>query len=396
MLVTKVIMPSNKYGIKCPYSMNPEGISIHNTANDASAMSEISYMINNNNKISFHEAIDDYRVVQGIEHNRNAWHAGDGHGFGNMKTIGIEICYSKSGGDRFTKAEQNAAERIAYLMKQYGWNLDKITDTRHTIGTHQNRSGKYCPHRTLDNGIERFYNMIREEYKKLTEENITGTPNIVVNESNNNTGRKIEEVVTINGVYTSSSATKKLNPVVKSGTITKIILGARNPYLLNGGNIGWVNDNCIVSSISSQEQINTNAHDTYLVKVTATALNIRQGVGTGTSVVGCIRDKGTYTIVETQGNWGKLKSGIGWICLDYTQKISKIDIDTKTEPIANFVKGQKVLLKLSAAKYCTGQTIPSSIKGKSYTIMQVGSGNTHPDGVLLKEIMSWVYKSDIQ
>lgn len=204
MLVTKVNMPSSKFGIKCPYPMKPEGITIHNTANDASAMSEVSYMIRNNNQVSFHEAIDDYRCVQGIEHNRNAWHAGDGHGFGNMKTIGIEICYSKSGGERFEKAERNAAERIAYLMKQYGWNLDNITDTRHTVGTHQNRSGKYCPHRTLDNGLERFYNMIREEYRELTGETAQGTPNIVVNENNNNTGRNVGDTVAINGVYTSS------------------------------------------------------------------------------------------------------------------------------------------------------------------------------------------------
>ena len=66
MLVTKVNMPSSKFGIKCPYPMKPEGITIHNTANDASAMSEVSYMIRNNNQVSFHEAIDDYRCVQGI------------------------------------------------------------------------------------------------------------------------------------------------------------------------------------------------------------------------------------------------------------------------------------------------------------------------------------------
>lgn len=132
----------------------------------------------------------------------------------------------------------------------------------------------------------------------------------------------------------------------------------------------------------------------YLVRVTASALNIRQGVGTGTPIVGCIRDKGTYTIVETQGNWGKLKSGAGWICLDYTKKV---DTPATSSPASvNFSKGQKVTLKTSANKYCTGQTIPSYIKGKTYTIMQVGSGNTHPDGVLLKEIMSWVYKSDVQ
>ena len=47
MLVTKVEMPSSKYARKCPYGMTPQGITIHNTANDASAMSEISYMMNN-------------------------------------------------------------------------------------------------------------------------------------------------------------------------------------------------------------------------------------------------------------------------------------------------------------------------------------------------------------
>lgn len=133
----------------------------------------------------------------------------------------------------------------------------------------------------------------------------------------------------------------------------------------------------------------------YLVKVTATALNIRAGAGTNYNIVGCIRDKGTYTIVETQGNWGKLKSGAGWICLDYTNKVSGGNISTPPQP-KTFSKGQRVTLKTSANKYCTGQTIPNSIKGKTYTIMQVGSGNTHPDGVLLKEIYSWVYKSDVQ
>ena len=58
--------------------------------------------------------------------------------------------------------------------------------------------------------------------------------------------------------------------------------------------------------------------DVYLVKVTCDALNIRKGPGTGYAVVGCIRDRGTYTIVGTSGNWGRLKSGAGWICLDYT------------------------------------------------------------------------------
>ena len=156
MQLTKVTCPSNKINIKCPYSMNPTRIVVHNTANDASAMSEISYMLGNSKEVSFHFAVDDYRVVQGIETNRNAWHAGDGHGKGNMQGIAIEICYSKSGGDRFIKAEQNAAKFIAQLLKERGWGIDKVTK-------HQDYSGKYCPHRTLDMGWERFLNMIRSE-----------------------------------------------------------------------------------------------------------------------------------------------------------------------------------------------------------------------------------------
>lgn len=59
----------------------------------------------------------------------------------------------------------------------------------------------------------------------------------------------------------------------------------------------------------------------YMVKVTASALNIRAGAGTNHKITGVIRDKGAYTIVETNGTWGKLKSGAGWIYLAYTRKI---------------------------------------------------------------------------
>ena len=152
----QMLVDKSKYSVKCPYTMTPTRIVVHNTANDASANNEISYMRSNNNETSFHFAVDDKEVVQGIPLNRNAWHAGDGHGKGNMQGIAIEICYSKSGGDRFIKAEQNAAKFIAQLLKERGWGVDKVTK-------HQDYSGKYCPHRTLDMGWERFLNMIRTE-----------------------------------------------------------------------------------------------------------------------------------------------------------------------------------------------------------------------------------------
>lgn len=158
-IIQNLVSPS-KYKIKCPYTMDSEFIVVHNTANDASARDEIAYMIRNNDQISFHYAIDDKEIVQGIPENRNAWHAGDGNGPGNRKGIGIEICYSKSGGTRFIEAEKLAAKFIAFKLNEKGWGIDKIKK-------HQDFSGKYCPHRTLDMGWQRFLNMIQNELNKL-------------------------------------------------------------------------------------------------------------------------------------------------------------------------------------------------------------------------------------
>lgn len=66
----------------------------------------------------------------------------------------------------------------------------------------------------------------------------------------------------------------------------------------------------------------------YKVKVNDdTGLNIRKGPGTNYGINGVIRDNGIYTITqESVGKgakkWGKLKSGAGWISLDFCIKLS--------------------------------------------------------------------------
>ena len=152
-----VSMPisSSKYSRKCPYSMKPQYITVHNTANDASARNEVSYMRNNSSSTSYHVAVDDKEVVIAAPFNRNCFHAGDGSkGTGNRKSIGIEICYSRSGGARFDAAEDNAARYIASLLKAYGWGINRVK-------RHYDWSRKYCPHRTMDRGWNRFLNMVR-------------------------------------------------------------------------------------------------------------------------------------------------------------------------------------------------------------------------------------------
>lgn len=170
MEIIKKMVPESKWGIKCPYEMTPKGITVHNTANDASARNEIAYMTNNDYETSFHYAVDDKEAVQGLPLNRNGWHASDGNGPGNRTTIAIEICYSKSGGERFDKAEENAAELIADLLKKYGWDISVVK--RHYDYAPDK---KYCPHRTMDKGWGRFLNMIKA---KLEDKPISNEVNV--------------------------------------------------------------------------------------------------------------------------------------------------------------------------------------------------------------------------
>ena len=59
----------------------------------------------------------------------------------------------------------------------------------------------------------------------------------------------------------------------------------------------------------------------YIVRVTASQLNYRKGPGMNYAINGQIKNGGAYTIVEEKDGWGKLKSGAGWIALEYTEKI---------------------------------------------------------------------------
>lgn len=163
MEIVKNLIDPSKYSLKCPYEMTAEFIVVHNTYNDAPAKNEIAYMISNNNETSFHYAIDDKEIVQGIPENRNAWHASDGgKGNGNRKGIAIEICYSKSGGEKFIAAEKLTAKFIAYKLNEKGWGIDKVKK-------HQDFANKYCPHRTLDMGWNRFLEMVKAELAALAD-----------------------------------------------------------------------------------------------------------------------------------------------------------------------------------------------------------------------------------
>lgn len=134
-------------------------------------------------------------------------------------------------------------------------------------------------------------------------------------------------VVTFTGKKHYSSANGKTPVSCKPGKATITLdpyLKGKHPYHLvavKGGTsnvYGWVDAEDIYEYNAQKK---TEGFKPYLVKVTASTLNIRKGAGTSYPVVGCIGDKGIYTIVAEDNGWGKLKSGAGWISLAYTKRV---------------------------------------------------------------------------
>ena len=59
----------------------------------------------------------------------------------------------------------------------------------------------------------------------------------------------------------------------------------------------------------------------YLIIVNTNSLNVRGGPGTQYGVNTTVKKGQVYTIIAEQNGWGKLKSGAGWISLNYTKKL---------------------------------------------------------------------------
>ena len=159
-----LVSPS-KYSIKCPYSLLVQYITVHDTANSATAKNEISYMISNNNQTSFHIAVDENEAIQGLPLNRNAWACGDGgSGTGNRKSISVEICRpTNSNRSLYDQAEENAVYVLARLLYKYGLGIDRLK-------RHYDWSRKSCPNVIIREGrwesFKSRVNWVLEEIKK--------------------------------------------------------------------------------------------------------------------------------------------------------------------------------------------------------------------------------------
>lgn len=157
MKISQMLIPiSNKF-TRPGTAMNPQYITVHETGNTsagATALAHAKLQQNGNSRqASWHFTVDDGDTIyQSIPTNEIGYHAGDGSGDGNRKSIGIEICINSDG--NFTKAKENAAWLIDYLMDKYNIPIDRVVQ-------HSHWSGKNCPANIRKEGWDKFIALVK-------------------------------------------------------------------------------------------------------------------------------------------------------------------------------------------------------------------------------------------
>ncbi len=209
-------------------------------------------------------------------------------------------------------------------IKKLVWSTNKSDRVNHANGcnmtVHRDYAAKSCPGNYL---YERHGDIIAKVNAKLG----ATTPTTPSNPEPSTGAFKVGDIVDFKGSVHYANANATSGPSCKPGKakVTSVYPKGKHPYHLiaekGGGSTvyGWVDATSIAGPTPA-------AFKPYLAKVTADVLNIRKGPGTNYGTNGAIKDKGTYTIVaESEGTgatkWGKLKSGAGWISLDYIKKV---------------------------------------------------------------------------
>lgn len=260
---------------------------------------------------------NDGTVYQTLPWNHRGWHCASGpKGSGNNTHIGVEMCEPASirytGGSSFTcsnlsaartsvkKTYEAAVELFAYLCKLYGLNptADGVIIS-HREGHARGVASNHGDPEHLWNGLGMGYTM--NTFRKDVKEKMQGGT-------------------------VKPDETKEMYRVRKSWGDAVSQKGAFHE-LENAKKCADANKGYAVFNTSGKQVYPKTDFSPYLVEVTATDLNIRKGPGTNYGKTGKYTGKGVFTITEERAGtgsnkgWGKLKSGAGWISLDYVKRL---------------------------------------------------------------------------
>lgn len=385
--IIEMFIPKSNTFTRPGTTRKPRSITIHETDNTnvrANARAHALLQVNGNRRqASWHLQVDDEpEVYLSVPYNEVAWAAGDGNGPGNMYSIHIEMCVNQDG--NYEKTVKNTTALVRYLLNKF----PSITEI--DVVQHHNWSGKNCP-RNLRSGAKGinwndFLKMVRNEQIEVEK------PKSPPAYKTDNNKVSVNQKVTLSKNATHYATGERI-PSKYKGKVYTIMQKGSNRVLLKEL-FSWVK----ISDLEGQAS-KSNAKPKPSKPSTSTNLKVGAKVtlsknatkyATGETIPSRYKNK-TYTIQQVRNDRVLLKELYSWVNIkDVGGKVSASKPKPKPKPKTLKV-GQKVKIKSSAKKYSrVNVTIPSRVKGKSYTIQQVGKND-----VLLKEIVSWVRKADV-
>lgn len=184
---------------------------------------------------------NDGRIVGCVDEDNRAWTSSSKSN--DCQAITVEVSNCATGGEwPISEAAWKSLVNLAVdICQRYNFRLTYDGTPNASLTRHNMFAATSCPGPYLQN---KFNDLVKEVNERLD----GGKAPEVKPVPAPTTKYQVGETVTINGIYTSSNSTTKLNPLRNSGKITRIVAGAHNPYLLDNGNLGWTNDGCIVEN----------------------------------------------------------------------------------------------------------------------------------------------------
>ena len=124
------------------------GVTVHNTdwisvASGATPAEQYTRAtVNGNmNDVRVHYYVDNTCAWQNLPQSLSGWHAADGSGNGNRKTVSIECIMSSAYNDKDKKSEDNCARLAAALLKKYNLGIDHLYTHTHWLNVRDGKSG---------------------------------------------------------------------------------------------------------------------------------------------------------------------------------------------------------------------------------------------------------------
>ena len=137
------------------------GVTIHNTdriktaAGTTPAEQYTRATVNGNMKtVRVHYYVDSTCAWQNLPLSLSGWHAADGSGNGNRRTIAIECIMNGSGDAADKRAEENAARLAAALLKQHGLGINHLYTHTHWLNVRDGRNGTVDQLNTMHNSYK--------------------------------------------------------------------------------------------------------------------------------------------------------------------------------------------------------------------------------------------------